>query len=203
MASIMKLVDLVGIHVEANSGVPLVLLREQEAPHRLVPIFVGGPEAASIAVALSGQAPPRPLAHDVMATLVRELAAHVDAIEVTGVDDGSFQAAISVTGPDGEHRLDTRPSDAIALAIRVGAPVFVSDDVLEFASATLTEEPDGDAIDDAEIDDAVAEFRDFLDDVDPASFANPLDGVAGEDEVSDGADPADDAGPDDGPGSAE
>lgn len=188
---VMKLVDLVGIHVEANSGVPLVLLREQDAPHRMLPIFVGGAEATSIAVALSGEAPPRPFAHDVMASLVEGLDGHIDSIEVTGLDDGSFQAAISVSGPDGEHRLDTRPSDALALAVRVGAPMFVSDDVLEFASALLTEDPDdeapedeapeGEALDDEAIDDAVAEFRDFLDDIDPAAFEITTDENEGSD----------------------
>lgn len=177
----MKLVDLVGIHVEANSGVPLVLLREQDAPHRMLPIFVGGAEATSIAVALSGEAPPRPFAHDVMASLVEELAGHVDSIEVTGLDDGSFQAAISVTGPAGEHRLDTRPSDALALAVRVGAPMFVSDDVLEFASSLVAEEPGDEALDDEEIDDAVAEFRDFLDDIDPEAFEIATDESEGSD----------------------
>ncbi len=166
----MKLVDLMGVHVEANTGAPLVLLREQEAPHRVLPIFMGGAEATSIALALSGKAPPRPLAHDVMATLVEELAAHVDAIEVTTLGDGTFRAAISVIGADGEHRLDTRPSDALALAVRVGAPVFVSDDVLEYASALLAEEPD-----DETIEETVAEFRDFLDEVDPAAFDTSTD----------------------------
>lgn len=183
----MKLVDLVGVHVEANSGAPLVLLREQDAPHRLLPIFVGGAEAASIAVALSGQTPPRPLAHDVMATLVHELAAHVDAIEVTGLSDGSFRAAISVTGAGGAHRLDTRPSDALALAVRVGAPVLVSDDVLDSASALIAESPDEDAIDEGSIDEAVAEFRDFLDDVDPAAFD---DSTAADDDSDDGPAPS-------------
>lgn len=162
----MKLVDLIGVHVEATSGAPVLLLREQDEPHRLLPIFVGGTEAASIAVALSGQSPPRPLAHDVMASLVEELAGHVDAVEVTAQDsDGSFHAAISLRGPGGSHRLDTRPSDAIALAVRVGAPLLVSDEVLAEAAALVAESPDEEAI-----DEAVAEFRDFLDDVDPAAF---------------------------------
>jgi bifunctional DNase/RNase len=145
-----------------------VLLREHDAPHRVLPIFVGGPEAASIAVALSGQASPRPLTHDVMASLVQSLDAHVDAVEVTDLHDGAFLAAISVSGPGGGHRLDTRPSDAIALAVRLGAPLFVSDEVLDEAGTVIPEAPDDEAI-----DEAVAEFREFLDELDPASFADP------------------------------
>lgn len=178
----MKPVDLVGIHIDATSGAPLVLLREQEAPHRVLPIFVGGPEATSIAVALSGQSLPRPLTHDVMASLVQSLDAHVDAVEVTDLRDGSFQAAIALRGPTGDRRLDTRPSDAIALAVRVGAPLFVSEEVLDQAGALILDpsaaaEADGDgpdlpAVDEAAIEEAVAEFREFLDDLDPAAFAD-------------------------------
>lgn len=170
----MKLVDLVGLHIEATSGAPLVLLREHDAPHRVLPIFVGGPEAASIAVALSGQAAPRPLTHDLMASLVQSLDAHIDAVEVTDLRDGAFLAAISVNGPAGGHRLDTRPSDAIALAVRLGTPLFVSDDVLDEAGTVLAEAgtvldevPDEEAI-----DEAVAEFRAFLDELDPAALAD-------------------------------
>jgi len=166
----MKLVELVGLHIEETSGAPLVLLREHDAPHRVVPIFVGGPEAASIAVGLSGQPSPRPLTHDVMASLVDSLDARVQAVEVTDLRDGAFLATISVTGPTGEHRLDTRPSDAIALAVRLGAPLFVSDEVLEEAGAVIRA-----ATDDAAIDEKLAEFRDFLDELDPADFADVVE----------------------------
>lgn len=181
----MKLVDLVGLHLDANSGAPLVLLREHEAPHRVLPIFVGGSEAASIAAALSGQVLPRPLTHDLMASLVQSLDAHVDAVEVTDVRDGSFLAAIALHGPAGDRRLETRPSDAIALAVRLGTPLFVSDEVLDEAGGLLTETSDEtldltdaatpEPLDEAAIDDAVAEFREFLDDLDPAAFAADTD----------------------------
>jgi bifunctional DNase/RNase len=175
MGWVMKLVELVGLHIEATSGAPLVLLREHDAPHRVVPIFVGGPEAASIALGLSGQPSPRPLTHDVMASLVDSLDARVEAVEVTDLRDGAFFAAISVTGPAGEHRLDTRPSDAIALAVRLGAPLFVSDEVLDEAGAVIAETNDDATIDDSTIDETVAEFRDFLDELDPADFADVVE----------------------------
>jgi bifunctional DNase/RNase len=175
-----KLVELVGLHLEAGSGAPLVLLREHDAPHRVLPIFVGGPEAAAIASALSGQAAPRPLTHDLMASLVESLDARVDAVEVTDLDDGAFLATISVSGPGGEHRLDTRPSDAIALAVRFGTPVFVSDEVLDEAGAVVPEAPDEEVIDEEAIDEEVAEFREFLDDLDPAAFEDFAASDAGE-----------------------
>lgn len=164
----MKLVDLAGLHIEAATGAPMVLLREHDAPHRVLPIFVGGPEAAAIALALGGHTPPRPLTHDVMASLVEHLDARVDSVEVTELHDGAFLAHLTLSGPTGVQQVDSRPSDAIALAIRVGAPVFVSDEVLDQAAAVLTEPDEHD--DDLDEDELVAEFRDFLDDVDPADF---------------------------------
>src|SRR5687767_14800312 len=122
----MRSVDLVGITVEASSGAPLVVLREHDAPHRLLPIFIGETEAASIAIAVAGMTPPRPLSHDLMAELVEMFHGRVDAVEVTELRDGSFIAELAVHGPDGDRRFDTRPSDAIALAVRLGAPLFVS-----------------------------------------------------------------------------
>jgi bifunctional DNase/RNase len=182
----MKLVELLGLSLEAASGAPLVLLREFDAPHRVLPIFVGGPEAASIAIALSGEDAPRPLSHDVMASLVEHLDGRVDAVEVTDLRDGAFVAAISVTGPGGGHRLDTRPSDAIALAVRVGAPLYVSDEVLDEAAAEVTEIAEDDGVLDAddgvldaevlgeeEIDEVVAEFRELLDELGPDAFTLP------------------------------
>ena len=171
-------VDLVGLHVEANSGLPLVLLREQAPPHRVLPIFIGESEAASIAVALSGDTPSRPLTHDLMVTLVARFQASVESAEVTDLVDGAFTASLVLSGPTGGQRLDTRPSDAIALAVRVGAPLFVSDAVLEQAGALLgelTHEESSGELDDSEIDDAVADFRSFLDAIDPEDFGRASD----------------------------
>jgi hypothetical protein len=165
----MKLVEIVGLHVEASSGAPLVLLREYDEPHRVLPIFVGGPEAASIALALSGEAAPRPLTHDVMAALVTGVDAHVDAVEVTDLRDGAFLAELAISGPTGGVRLDTRPSDAIALAVRLGAPLFVSGAVLDEAGTLFVEELDEEAI-----DDEVAEFRELLDELDPTEIAGAI-----------------------------
>lgn len=144
----------------------MVVLREHDAPHRVVPIVVGGAEAASIAVALSGETPPRPLSHDLLATLIRDLGARVDRVEVTALRDGAFLAELAVSGPQGGHRLDARPSDGIALALRVGAPVYMSETVLDAAGRVLVERPDDHAI-----DQAVARFRGYLDRLDPGALS--------------------------------
>jgi bifunctional DNase/RNase len=187
----MKRVDLAGLAFEAMSGSPLIVLREQDDPHRILPIFVAGPDAAAIALAASGQVPPRPLTHDLMATLVRRLDGHVDAVEVTELRDGAFIASMSIHGPLGEDRVDTRPSDAIALAVRLGAPLFVAEAVLDEAGTVPAD--DGSAgdesarLDPISIDAAVDEFRTFLDDIDPSQFE--LDDRTGHDQAEDLDDP--------------
>jgi len=169
-----KHVDLVGLHLEATSGAPLVLLREQDEPHRMLPIFIGGPEAASIALALSGRTPPRPVTHDLFAALLEALDMRVERVEVTEVRDGTFIAELAVQGPGGDRRLDSRPSDAIALAVRVNAPLFVREEVLEEAGAIVSEVPEevpgADLPDEEEIEDEVARFRSFLEELDPGAF---------------------------------
>jgi uncharacterized protein len=160
-----KAVDVMALDLEPTSRTPVVLLREQDAPYRVLPIFVGGHEALSIALALRGESPPRPLSHDLLAALIDCVDAHVDHVEVTALHEGTFIAELTLEGPVGERSLDSRPSDAIALALRVHAPLFVSEAVLDEAGALVPGAADKD-----EIDEDVSRFRAFLDDVNPAQF---------------------------------
>ena len=165
----MLLVDLFAIQMDPVSGTSMLVLREHDAPNRLLPIIIGGAEAASIAIAAQGQVLPRPMTHDLMATLVQSFDGQLDAVEVTDFQDGAFLAILAVSGPNGERRLDTRPSDAIALAVRLHAPLYVSEHVLD--EAGTFPEPEGASVLDAEVIDAeVDQFRDFLADLDPADF---------------------------------
>ncbi|HET9609378.1 MAG TPA: bifunctional nuclease family protein [Acidimicrobiales bacterium] len=163
----MKHVDLFGLTVEPGSGAPLVLLREHDEPHRVLPIFVGGPEAAAIALALGDERPPRPLTHDLMAEMVTMLDVEVERVEVTALRDGTFFAELAVRGPTGSRRVDSRPSDAIALAVRLDAPLYASPEVLDEAGAILTYSPD-----EATIEQEVEQFRSTLEGLDPADFAD-------------------------------
>lgn len=175
----MRRVDITGIALEANTGAPLVVLREQDEPHRLLPIFIGAPEASAIAIAAAGQKPPVPLVHDVMVALVKSLDGRIEAIEVTDLHEGTFLATINLAGPGGTRRVGSRPSDALAVAVRTGAPVFVSEAVLDEAGAlpgpdeAVAEGPEEPALDPAAIDAEVDSFRSFLDDLDPADFVDP------------------------------
>lgn len=141
------------------------MLRETDAPHRLLPILVGPNEASAIALALSGQAAPRPLTHDLMAALIAAFDADVEAVEVTKLRHGTFHAELAVKAPGGTRRLDSRPSDAIALAVRVGAPIFVHPSVLDQAGTMIDDKPDEESI-----DAVVAEFRQRLEELDPTEL---------------------------------
>lgn len=130
----MRRVEVMGIRVGHGASRPTVVLREADAPFRVLPIDIGAPEAASIAMSLVGQRPPRPLAHDLIATLLSRLDATMVAAEVVDLSDGTFFAEVAFDGPHGYDRIDSRASDAIAVALRVGAPVYVDDRVLQIAA---------------------------------------------------------------------
>jgi uncharacterized protein len=162
-------VDLIGIQLDPLSGAAALVLREHDAPNRLLPIVVGHADAGSIAIAASGSTPPRPLTHDLMASIVDALDGHLDAVEVTELRDDAFIANLTISGPAGERRVDTRPSDAIALALRLQAPMFVSETVLDEAGALPIGEPDEET-EQVMIDAEVDQFRAFLAELDPVDF---------------------------------
>jgi hypothetical protein len=153
--------------VETPSNTPIVLLREKEGRRRTLPIFIGGPEATAIAFALDGVVTPRPMTHDLMRDLLEDLGAQVVRVVVTELLEGTFYAEVHVIAHDDEHRVSARPSDAIALALRVGAPVFADDGVIEEAAMVVEEEQAG-----ADGEDVVEQFRAFIDKVSPDDFAS-------------------------------
>ena len=157
-------VELVGVRVEVPANTPMVLLREQNGRHRLLPIYIGSPEASAIHYALEGIEPPRPFTHDLFLTALEALGAGLDKVVVTEIRDRTFYAEIHLTSPAGDKILSSRPSDAIALAVRCGAPLFAGDELLDEHGQDPPEEPEEDA---AEI---IDEFKDFLESVDPEDF---------------------------------
>ena len=148
-------------------GEPVVILKPvDDAPGHglLLPIWIGPMETAAILIAMgaTGQ-PARPLTYDLLVSLLEACEATVERVEVTQLVEGTFHAAITLHTPAGTRIVDARPSDSIALALRVGAPTFVADDVLSAAGIP-------DSAERAEQD--IAEFGEFLDTVDPEDFAN-------------------------------
>lgn len=156
--------ELVGVRVEVPANTPVVILRELEAPFRLLPIVIGSPEASSIHAALEGVEPPRPLTHDLTVTLLATMHVTLDQVVITEMRDHIFYAELHLRDAAGaDHRISSRPSDALALAARIGCPIFASDELLAEAGQQA---PADDDDDEAIID----EFRDFLDDLDPDDF---------------------------------
>ena len=150
------MVEVVGVRVEMPSNQPIVLIKEVDGI-RYLPIWVGAAEATAIAFAQQGLIPPRPLTHDLLQNVIKELGSKVESVSLTELLNGVFYSTIKL-GEDRE--ISARPSDAIALALRAGAPIFATEDL--FVSAGI-EIPD-------QADDQVEAFREFLDQINPEDF---------------------------------
>jgi len=162
-------VRIASLALDPRTNQPVVLLKpldEVPGEGRLLPIWIGHPEATAILLALEGVETPRPMTHDLMGSIIETLDTYVERIEITRVDEGTFYAAIVLRGEEMTKVVDARPSDSIALAIRAGAPMFVADEVLE--SAGVPDESIASVDEEAELD----AFRDFLDHVDPEDFSS-------------------------------
>lgn len=162
--------ELVGVRVDMPSNTPVLLLREQEGDRRLLAIMIGGPEAQAIAFALDGVETRRPMTHDLITTLVDELGAHIDRIVISALRDDIFYADIVLTAGDQTHVVSARPSDAMAIAVRVGTPLYAEEAVLAEVGYLDTPEDEDDEGRDA--DEVVEEFREFIDQVNPEDFAS-------------------------------
>ena len=115
---------------EAVGGQRIVVLAEREG-NRLLPIWIGAPEGDALALRLSGDATPRPMTFDLMAELVRTTGARIEQVTVTALRETTFYATVAVAVEGRTDEIDARPSDAINLAVRTGALIFVEDGVLE------------------------------------------------------------------------
>ncbi len=147
-----------------------MLLEETEGAHRSLPIFVGAPEATAIAFALQGVELPRPMTHDLMTQLLETFGAHLDRVVVTKLVESTFFAELRLTGTAGDHTISCRPSDGIALALRTHSPLYVADDLMD-AEGLVIEPDDDDVSDNANPEEIVGEFREFLDRVRPEDFS--------------------------------
>lgn len=152
--------SLVGVRVELPTNQPIVLLRESEG-ERFLPIWIGGVEAQAIAFALQGMVTPRPLTHDLMKDILVGLDVKTKRVVISDLRDGTFYADLVVELGTKETVISARPSDAIALAVRVGTPIFCAEAVLDEASIIIKD-------DDEEAE--VEKFREFLEAVNPEDF---------------------------------
>ena len=162
-------VELMGVRLELPGNTPIVLLRELEGRRRVLPIYIGGPEAAAIAYALEGVVPPRPLTHDLLRTIIEELGASLEKIVVNDMREHTYFAELHLLVAGLPHTVSSRPSDAIALALRTGSPIFVEDAVMDASGQEPAEEPPEEGEPPEEI---LEEFRAFIEDVNPEDFAS-------------------------------
>jgi len=155
-----------GVSFDLVGKQPIVLLKTADG-NKFLPIWIGHPEAAAILMKLQSQTAPRPMTHDLMSELLEQLEAQVVRITVTELRENTFYAQITVQQDGREIEIDSRPSDAIALAIRAEAPIFAADRVIEESAIEF----EGEDVDQEVLDAEVAKFRHFLDEVTPEDFA--------------------------------
>jgi len=158
----MREVQIYGVSFDMVGKQPIVLLKTVD-DNRFLPIWIGHPEAAAILMKLQGAETPRPMTHDLMVELLDQVDMQCQRISINELRDNTFYASITLTVSGKEVELDSRPSDALALAVRVEAPIFVADEVIEESSIEFDQ-----AVEDN--DQVVEKFKDFLDDVSPEDF---------------------------------
>lgn len=153
-----------GVVIDPNTQVPVVILRGFDEPRLYVPIYIGGLEATAIATVLAGVEMPRPMTHDLLMRVLDTVGCRITSVCVTRLEGGTFFAEVRIADEtDAQTVLDARPSDALALALRAGAPITVSRAVIDEAGALA---PEGEAEDGSEGADDLGDEAGASDDAD-------------------------------------
>jgi bifunctional DNase/RNase len=176
-ASAMREMTLYGVSFEPIGKQPIVLLKTAD-DDKFLPIWIGHPEAAAILMRLQGASPPRPMTHDLFTDAISELRGEIVRVTVTELRDNTYYARITIVQDGREVEIDSRPSDAIALAVRCDAQIFAADEVVEESGIELHAADDDQpglvtASTLADLD--PAEFRQFLETVTVEEFASSLE----------------------------
>ncbi len=158
--------ELVGVRIQVPTNAPIMLLRERSEPNRVVPIYIGGPEAHAIDLAISEVETERPMTHDLFVETIDQLGATPEQVVITELRDRTFYADLYLRSGVGDVVvISARPSDAVALAARTGMPIFAEEALVD--EAGIIEEDDAD-----ETEEMVEELRKFLDNVTPEDFGS-------------------------------
>ena len=152
-----------GVSFDMVGKQPIVLLKTVDS-NKFLPIWIGHPEAAAILMKLQGQTTPRPMTHDLLVEMLGELEVKCTRVAVTEIKENTFFASITLTIDGRTIQIDSRPSDALALAVRSGAPIFAAEEVIAESAIEFEHE-----VEDTE--EVVEKFKDFLDRVTPEDFA--------------------------------
>ncbi len=156
-----------GLGFDPKNMSPIVLLRDAEE-RNFLPIWIGMFEAAAIAMELQEFKPPRPMTHDLITKLIKELGGTVTRVVINEINDNTFFALIELTKGNGSHtpiKIDSRPSDAIAVAVRANVPIFVSEAVMAKAKMVNSEKDEQET----------KQFKDFVDNLNPDDFSKYFD----------------------------
>jgi bifunctional DNase/RNase len=146
----------VGVRVELPANQPILLLREAQG-ERYLPIWIGSVEATAIALEQQGVRPQRPLTHDLLKDVITSLGRRLEQVRITDLQEGTFYAELVF---DGGITVSARPSDSVALALRIGVPIHAEESVLAEAGLVIPDEQE----------DEVEKFREFLDQISPEDF---------------------------------
>jgi bifunctional DNase/RNase len=166
-----------GVSFDVVGKQPIVLLKTMEG-NRFLPIWIGHPEAAAILIKLQGTTLPRPMTHDLLTNVLGTFEAQIERITVTELRDSTFYATLTLMKDGAVIEVDSRPSDALALAVRTDAPIFASNELVEENAIEFEREVD-------ETDEIVEGFRDFLEKVSPDDFRVAQEILEGEDDELD------------------
>ncbi len=160
------------VRVELPTNNPVVLLQEVGGARRTLPIFIGPPEATAIAFALQGVTTSRPMTHDLMRDILVALGVTVERVVITELREGTFYAELHLNQAGRTEVISSRPSDAIALAARLGTPIFCEDDLIDAEGMVLpADEEEGDE-DEGDPEQIVDEFKSFIENVRPEDFTS-------------------------------
>ena len=152
-----------GVSFDMVGKQPIVLLKTIDG-NKFLPIWIGHPEAAAILMKLQGATTPRPMTHDLLSDMLGELEVNCTRVAVTALRENTFYASITLKLDGREVEIDSRPSDALAIAVRSGAPIFAAEDVIAESAIEFEHE-----VEDTE--EVVDRFKEFLDQVTPEDFA--------------------------------
>lgn len=155
--------EFAGIRIQLPSNQPLLLLKHP-GRNLYLPLWIGAPEASAIAMSEQGLTPPRPMTHDLMINVFEALKVQLERVEIVSVDNAIFTAELVLSNG---QRIDSRSSDAVALAVRAHCPILCTDEVMQSAGVAIES-----STDEEPPEEQMREFREFLDNIDPEDFSS-------------------------------
>jgi uncharacterized protein len=165
-------VRLRAVRVDLQSNTPVLLLQETDGEGRTLPIFIGTPEAAAIAYALQGVTMPRPMTHDLMKDMLSSLDVEIERVVITELQNSTYFAELRLRRGTDVTVVSSRPSDAVAVAVRTGSPLFVADELMDAEGILLAADgPEEEEEEDPPPGVLIDQFRQFLKDIKPQDFA--------------------------------